>query len=347
MIKPNLYIFQWISDLGGSDTRLKELLILLKNDFAITCVPNDEFRLSEKNNTDFLDSHGIKYSLMQNLPKKMEGFGYANCNFRLFSEQNRINFIHESGLKFLWSNDMMWNDKDELAAITAGKIDCVLFTSLFHKSVLEENVLKANVTQKMAILENYFDSSTWPYIKRQKRDFVSCGKVSRPDYLKFSEDFPVFYESVTKDMPVHFHIMGWSNEMREKYNWFDFSPNKWKLLDANSIPTQNCFAFLDIFLYNCNYKFIENQSRAIIESQLTGCPIVAPNKWNFPNMIWDERTGFLWNNAEELKNIMRDLMDYDYRNKFGKLASECTRDVWCDASVAKRKLYKMLDYVLN
>ena len=85
MIKPNLYIFQWISDLGGSDTRLKELLILLKNDFAITCVPNDEFRLSEKNNTDFLDSHGIKYSLMQNLPKKMEGFGYANCNFRLFN----------------------------------------------------------------------------------------------------------------------------------------------------------------------------------------------------------------------------------------------------------------------
>ena len=64
-------------------------------------------------------------------------------------------------------------------------------------------------------------------------------------------------------------------------------------------------------------------------------------------MVWDERTGFLWNNAEELKNIMRDLMDYDYRNKFGKLASECTRDVWCDASVAKRKLYKLLDYVLN
>jgi glycosyltransferase involved in cell wall biosynthesis len=347
MIKPNLYMFQWISDLGGADTRLKELIVLLKNDFNITCIPNDEFRLKEKENTDFLDSHGIKYSMMADLPTKLEGFAYANCNFRIFSEKHRIDFINKSGLKFLWSNDMMWTDKEELAAISAGKVDCVLFTSPFHQSVLENSILRANVSQKMAILENFFDSSTWPYVKRQKRDFVACGKVSRPDTMKFSEDFPVFYESVTQGMPVHFHVMGWSDELKEKYNWFNFSPDKWKLLNANSIPTQNWFSFLDIFLYNCNFRFIENQSRAIIEAQLTGCPVVAPDKWNFPNMIWDQRTGFLWKNSSELRDILKDLMDYDFRNKYGKLASECTRDLWCDVGAAKRKWYKVLDYVLN
>jgi hypothetical protein len=44
---------------------------------------------------------------------------------------------------------------------------------------------------------------------------------------------------------------------------------------------------------------------------------------------------------------MKDLMDYDFRNKYGKLASECTRDLWCDVGAAKRKWYKVLDYVLN
>ena len=60
MLKPSLYVFQWISDLGGADTRLKDLLLLLKNDFDITCIPNDDFRLKEKHNTDFLDKNGIK-----------------------------------------------------------------------------------------------------------------------------------------------------------------------------------------------------------------------------------------------------------------------------------------------
>ena len=51
-MKPNLYAFQWISDLGGADTRLKELLVLLKDDFNITCIPNDEFRFHKTNGND-------------------------------------------------------------------------------------------------------------------------------------------------------------------------------------------------------------------------------------------------------------------------------------------------------
>lgn len=151
MTKPNIYVFQWISDLGGGDTRLKELLILLKNEFDITCIPLDEWRLKEKHNTDFLDLHGIKYCTLSDLPEKLEGFAYSNCNFRIFSEKHRIDFIHNSGLKFLWSNDMMWNDNHELEAISLGKVDCVLFTSPFHQSVLENSILKANPLQKMAI----------------------------------------------------------------------------------------------------------------------------------------------------------------------------------------------------
>ena len=72
MTKTDLYVFQWISDLGGADTRLKELLILLKDEYNITCIPNDEFRLGEKHNTDFLDHYGIKYCMPKDLPENME-----------------------------------------------------------------------------------------------------------------------------------------------------------------------------------------------------------------------------------------------------------------------------------
>lgn len=343
-MKPNLYVFQWISDLGGADTRLKELLILLKHDFNITCIPNDEFRLGEKHNTDFLDFHGIKYCMPSSLPKKLEGFAYANCNFRLFKEVERINFVHQSGLKFLWSNDMMWTTNEELDGISKGKVTCCLFTSPFHKDKLLPSIFKSNPNQKAAILENYFDSSTWEYVDRPKRKTVVCGKVSRNDVMKFSEDFPTFYESATMGLPVSYDVMGWGDEQKKKYSWHNFD-SRWTLRRTNELPTQEYFSGLDIFLYNCNHKFIENQSRAIIEAQLTGCPIVAPNKWNFPNMIWDQRTGFLWNNIDELRGALSDLMNYEYRNKLGKLASEFTKDIWCDSESARKKWHAVLDYV--
>jgi hypothetical protein len=87
------------------------------------------------------------------LPKKLEGFAYANCNFRLFLEKERIGFIQDSGLKFIWSNDMMWTKPEELEAIKSGLVDCVLFTSLFHQNAIGPEICKANPKQKSAILE--------------------------------------------------------------------------------------------------------------------------------------------------------------------------------------------------
>lgn len=342
----NLYIFQWISDLGGADTRLKELLILLKDKFNITCIPNDNFRLQEKHNTDFLDYHNIKYLSREELSPKLDGFAYANCNFRLFKEKDRIDFIKNSGLKFLWSNDMMWTTNEELDAIKQNKVDCCLFTSNFHKSYLYPSILSSNPNQKTFIIDNYFDSDSWPYIDRPERTMV-CGKVSRDDIMKFSENFPVFYESSCSGSCVNFKIMGWNDHLTKKYSWFDFDNNKWQFLKNNQLDTKEFLGSIDVFLYNCNHRFIENQSRAIIEAQLTGCPVVAPNKWNFPNMIWDTRTGFLWQNLEELGDIINDLTNYERRNKLGKFASYCTREIWCDKNKALAQFEQLLNFIEN
>lgn len=339
----NLFVFQWISDLGGADTRLKELLVLLKDDFDITCIPNDDFRLKEKHNTDFLDRHGIKYTSRSSLPKKLNGFAYANCNFRLFREKERIEFIKDSGLRFLWSNDMMWTTNEEIDFISKNAVDCCLFTSSFHKQILSPRIFAANPNQKAAILDNYFDSSTWPYVVRPERNLV-CGKVSRDDLMKFSEDFPIFYESAALNSSITFKVMGWSDALSKKYSWFDFS-QRWKFFKTNEVKTQDYFSMIDVFLYNCNHRFIENQSRAIIEAQLTGCPIVAPNKWNFPNMVWNQRTGYLWEDIEECCDAIKDLSNYEFRTRMGKFASDCTRDIWCDSNSAKRKWNAILNYV--
>lgn len=335
-MKEKIYVFQWISDLGGADTRLKELLVLLKDNFDITCIPNDDFRLKEKHNTDFLESHGIKYSSMSDLPKKLKGYAYSNCNFRIFSEKNRIQFIKDSGLKMLWSNDMMWHTPEEIEGIKKNMVDVVFYTSPFHRNMMHKEVAAANPIQKTFVLENYFDSNTWPFTQRSKRENVVFGKLSRDDFNKFSDNFPVFYEQVTSGLNCHFSIMGWSDKIGKKYRWYEFD-ERWSLYAPNAMPTMDWLQEIDVFLYNCNHKFIENQSRAIIESQLSGAPVIAPNKWNFPNMIENNVSGFVWNNLEEAREQAKEICDYDIRMKMGKMASEMTRDKWCNTHLSIRK----------
>ena len=138
--------------------------------------------------------------------------------------------------------------------------------------------------------------------------------------------------------------MGWGEKQDKAYSWFKFS-NKWQRLRPNAERTQDFYSSIDVFLYNCHRDFIENQSRAIVEAQLTGCPVVAPNKWNFPNMLWANRTGYLWESLDEAREACRQMCDRDSRRKMARLANECTRDIWCDAASAKRRWQALLNYV--
>lgn len=345
-MKENIYVFQWVSDLGGADTRLKELLILIKDDFNITLIPNDENRLKEKNNTDFLDKIGAKYCAQSNLPKKLDGYAYANCNFRLFSEKHRINFIKDSGLKFMWSNDMMWHSPEELSAIKNGLVDVNLYTSPFHRSILHAEVIRANRQQKTFIIENYFDSDSWPLLNRERRPRTNFGKISRDDLLKFGENFPIFYEQVTDGLDVNFTVLGWSDAIDEKYSWYKFD-NRWRMYAANAFPTIDWFLDLDVFLYNCNHRFIENQSRAIIESQLTGAPVIAPKRWNFPFMIPHGDGGCVYESLEEAKEFAKKMCFFEERVKAGKIASEKVRSEWCNKIKSLDKWKNLINFASN
>ena len=165
----NIYVFQWISDLGGADTRLKDLLKLLgKNKkYNVCCIPNDDIRFLEKKNIEFLHENNIDYTSWKCLPKKAEGIALAFCNFRLFSEDWRIKKIKDMGLKFVWSNDMTWHSGEELESVEKKMVDAYLYTSEFHKSKLSSKSIRKNT--KEFIIPNYFDPDSYNFFERQKK----------------------------------------------------------------------------------------------------------------------------------------------------------------------------------
>ena len=332
MTKPRLVLLQWPSDLGGADTRLKDLIRLLHRDWDITCIPNDPFRLAEEKNISFLNSLGVKYCLLDQLPHRFEGVAFSCCNFRIFTESWRMQAIKDRGLKLIWANDMMWHEKEELNAITQGFVDLVVFTSDFHRSVLLPQVTEANPLQRHAILPHYFDASAWSdFADPRSGSEIVIGKSSRSDWLKFPDDFPLFYERAGEG--VAFDVLGWSKDLAQKYSWHKFD-SRWTLREASSIDVSQWLKGIDVFVYCSHYKFIENQSRSIVESMLCGVPIIAPRKYNFPNMIWDRRCGWLWDDEDELKEGIKALKNDSLRKSFSRRSRSWAMDIWCNESDA-------------
>lgn len=328
----NIYFFQWISDLGGADTRLKELIQLFAETkkYNLFCIPNDNPRLQEKDNTDFLNRYGVKILTWETLPIKTDGYAVAFCNFRLFQDHWRLEKIKSIGLKFIWSNDMMWSSKEEERAFEQKLVSSVIYTSDFHKNRL----MKVNPSFSQIesfIVPNYFDSSN--YIKVNKKchlkDKFVIGKLSRAEWTKYTENFPLFYSRI-KIPNAHFRFMGWNDTLNQKYNWFDFKEN-FELLPEKTESAVEFLSQLDLYVFTCHHNYTENQSRSVIEAQLLGVPCIVPNTGNFPNMVWHERTGFLYNNIEECyEYIFKLYHDKNLLVNFQNSAKKITGEVWAN-----------------
>ena len=332
----NIYFFQWPSELGGADTRLKDLIKLFgsKKQFKVKVIPNDDSRLKEQENVDFILKNNGQCLSWNNLDKKLEGVAISCCNFRLFADEWRLKRIKDSGLKFIWMNDMTVRMAEkELEALTKKLIDVNLYTTKFHKSQLDMEDKKLNLVfrNKFYFIPNYFDSNSYKYFEREKKDTFTIGKHSRPDWRKFSNDFPAFYENLNLKNP-RFKVMGVGKDFSTRFSWYNFDP-RWSILPPNEEKTQDFLNSLDLYIYNSHNSFIENQSRAIVEAGLCGLPIIAPNKYYFPEQILHGETGFVYESYDDCKKYAQELENnFKLRLEFGKKSHSYLKDIYCDAN---------------
>lgn len=345
-MKKNIYFFQWISDLGGADTRLKELIQLLSstNKYNLFSIPNDAERLNEKENVEFLKTHNVNILSWNDLPEKSSGFAISFCNFRLFSEKWRINKIKSMGLKFIWSNDMMWTTPEEIEATDNNQIDVFLFTSDFHRYILHQ---KNKVLDKIPnyIIPNYFHIENYLNFNKKinKEDKFIIGKLSRADLMKYSENFPLFYEKMPIKNPK-FRIMGWDKNLSNKFKWFNFDKHKWDLLNENQETPLDFLSKLDLYVFSSHHKYIENQTRSMIEAQLLGIPSLAPNYGNFPKMIWHGRNGFIYNSIEECYHYINLLDNNRYLHKeLSNNSKNLSKHIWAN----KEHQFELWEYLFN
>ena len=135
MKKPPLYFFNWPSNVGGADTKVTHLLLLLHRDYDITMVPNTREQLLQLGWWKFLKRLGVKTALWNDLPKKLSGVALSLCNGKFLGEGIVLQ-AKQRGLRVIWSSEMMWHHGPEIAGVMFGVIDKVLYVSEVQKQLL-------------------------------------------------------------------------------------------------------------------------------------------------------------------------------------------------------------------
>ena len=325
----NIYFFQWVSNLGGADTRLRDLIQCLAQSgkFNLFSVPNNDHHLDDDNVVQFYKEHNVKILTWQELPAKMDGIAVSFCNFPLFDRNaEKIKHIKSSGLKFIWSNDMMWRTVEEKSAISDGLIDCLIYTSSKH---LEDTGQKSSDI-KQKIIPNYLYLNNYKYINREINDIFTIGKHSRSDSAKFSDHFPLFYQNLNLKNP-RYSIMGVNQNIKRLFEWYDFADTSWQLLPTNAKPVQVFLSSLDAYVYNSKYSFTETFCRATVEAMLTGLPIVVPDRFNFKQQVRHGHNGFLCSSYEDYRKYTQTLeTSPDLRIELGKNGRDLSKKLWCD-----------------
>jgi len=298
---------------GGADTKLTHLLLLLHKHCRITVIPNDEGRLREGHWVKMLDRIGINATLLSRLPQKVDGFALSLSNTKFFSRRI-AHRAKDRGLKIIWSSEMMWHHEGELDAVRDGIVDHVLYVSEFQKAALAPGYAGIPGT----ITGNYIDPEQFPFKERRNAVF-SIGRLSRPAPEKYPENFPVFYEDLS--LPdTRFRVMAWDRDLERKFRWHRFDA-RWDFLGKEQEPTVEFLHSLDLFVYPLGHMFRESWGRSTVEAMLTGAVPLVPRGHQFENLIEHGESGFICGDfADWQEHALRLRLDYPYRRH---LAAQC------------------------
>jgi len=218
------------------------------------------------------------------------------CNSQVCGVMDELRHL---GCKLVWLNCMTFMFEHERRAwIDHGPADAYIFQSEFQRKTLEPKLRHYGYRPEQGFLvRGAFDFEEWPFAPRSHSPGAAftVGRLSRPDSDKWSSN----HWKILAGVPYAERralCMGWTNDVERKCG----RPPSW----AECLPPQAVSA--QEFLGRChcllhvNGGAKENWPRVGLEAMAAGVPVIAQNKWGWPEMIRHHETGFLANNDAEL-----------------------------------------------
>jgi hypothetical protein len=285
---------------GGADTELDNAIDLWRmNGVEVNLVPmfgadQKMMRLCEKRGCKTVTYHPAIF-------KDKIVTSFCNGNFL-----SRLPEIMENGKPraVVWFNCMTHTFPLEESAHKNGWIDFHGFVSRYQKSHLEPVLREIRPVVEFEGYQPFFNVNSdsmkvdFEYRPDSVRQWFACGRISRDDYSKFSDDmWNIFYKVCTPRKKKVF-ILGYGDNARQRTG---LPPNglDWQTWSPNAIPVREIYKLLHCIIHKTGGSR-ESYCRIVPEAYAYGVPMIVEKDYAFPDLIIDGVTGFLCRSSDEM-----------------------------------------------
>ncbi len=224
------------------------------------------------------------------------------CNSHFLRCAERLRAL---GCRTIWLNCMTWLFAAErLHYRHCGPFDAYVFQSHYQQAQLQPQLERFGVRpQQCHRIRGAFCWDEFPFapLGHAADNPLVLGRISRASPDKFHVDSWAIYGRLP--LPIHVRILGCDRRIERRLG----RPPVWaECLAAGSEPADRFYHTLHC-LVPLNGGAAENWPRCGLEAMAAGVPVVAENRWGWPEMIRHGHTGFLWNTHDELAHIVERL----------------------------------------
>ncbi len=234
-------------------------------------------------------THHAKWGQLHEVEGLAGSIVVGMCNQHACRSLDQLRAI---GCKLIWVNCMTFLEEWERQAfLRFGVADVFMFQSEFQRSCLEPLLRRYGYTPEQGLLvRGAFDCGEFPYepLRHEPGGQFVVGRLSRPDRDKWSSNHWPIFESIPYNN-THSLNMGWMKRLEQKLGK---PPEAATCLKPQEISSREFLARCHVLL-QINGGARENWPRVGLEAMSAGVPIVAENRWGWPEMVEHGKTGFL------------------------------------------------------
>lgn len=302
---PPVFVFGYPSDVGGADTECWHTARLWRRaGIEVTFVPTWRPWPKWQARLKDIGCRTIRCSpsKLEEIPGLSKGVVVSFCNAEFLKVAGRV---RELGCPVIWVNCMTWLFRREMAHYHQyGPFHAYVFQSHFQQTELQPRLAGYGVgRERCHLVRGAFCYDEFPYrpLSHESGACFVIGRLSRPDPDKFAAETWQLYGQIGR--PLHARLMGWDAAVQAKLG----APPAWaECLPAGAEASQHFLRTLHS-LVQINGGARENWPRVGLEAMAAGVPVIAENRWGWPEMIRHGETGYLCNNNAEIIEYSRRL----------------------------------------
>ena len=280
------------SRLGGADTELDHQIRLWREmgiDVYICHTGGFDDNLIKMRAE--MENIGCKYIPSRSW-KDLVGFHTISfCNGNFLSNLHEIKKYAKSTT---FVNCMTWNFNKEIEAQQNNLIDFHLYQTKHQFDKVSLKLKNIGTNYRPLFFNPYFNTDTFPYIKRQQRPTFNFGRISREDPDKYNQYQIWIWDTMTAPVLKRGIILGWGDKPAKKLGR---QPSYISAFSPGSLTQQEFYRECDVIIMSTDTY--ENLPRVGFEAMSSGSLLIVDNRGGWKVLVEDGKTGWLCNDHKE------------------------------------------------